>query len=395
MNFETRVVDKLSEVAAFASWLSDASRGGSTIAVAVRDRTRRIALADRDKCWVLDFKSEVGPITAGIFRTQLIERENLQLAFRSITSGVVDLVHLFCNLLSAPLSEIWPAVSNATVGDLTAAAKCINQSVTPMGKFRQIEQDAYEVALLLPQYTHGIIPFYERVGVPMAKMAAETMLFKRKGDFKTWWVSYDDLWLRVLAYYSGDPTLGFAFHEQRDPVGAASIILKCPDNRTTEALLLWMACGKDTDGFLRRFPNAPLPDDILVWEERIKKSMPSIDYMVSQMQRAYWESRSAETLFKRKLRPGSSLGDAVAFRIFGTVEDIVGVACVTFWNNRPSRDILVTEWGQGPTDPNIRIGGVGPKGETATWEWTQILKSLSSLGSPLGQLSLNPIVVNP
>ena len=389
--FQTRQVDKLAEVAPFASWLMEVAHRGDIIAVSLRDRQKKMAFATRDEAWVLDFKSPAGLIAAGILRTQLVDHNQLRFATRNLAVDLRDMTRYLADLLEMPLTEVWAHLSPVCVADLTRAAACVNQPVTPRSKFKSAEHDAYEVALLEPQYATGIADLYQKVGIPMSKLVAETSLFKRKDEAISWWVSYDLMWLRVFTFYSGDPTLTWAFHEGQDPFEVVGKMLQLPP-ATAETLLLWQACGREMGVFQKRFPHLVLPDDMVGWEEKMLRAMPVLHNAVSGMTRAYWESRSVETRYRRRLRSGNPLGEAVAFRIFGTVEDLVGVAAVSFWNNRTTNDILITQIEGGPAETTIRIAGVGPKGEAATWDWIQILKTTAPLASPLGQLSLKPTV---
>lgn len=389
--FQTHQVDKLSEVAPFAMWLSETAQRGQTIAVALRDRQRKMAFATRDDAWVLDFKSPAGAIGAGIIRSQLIDNNQLRFATRNLALDLRDITKFLADLLGMSLPDVWAALAPACVADLTRAAVCVNQAVTPRNKFKSAEHDAYEIALLEPQYATGIADYYLKVGVPMSKLVAETSLFKRKDDPMTWWVSYEQLWLRVLAFYTGDPTLGWAFHEGHDPIERIATLFKIP-NETAETLLLYQACGREIPVFQKRFPERILPSDLTSWEDRMRRTLPALDSSISAMSRGYWESRTTETRFHRKLRPGHALGESVAFRIFGTVEDIVAIAAVTFWNNRSTSDILLTQIEGGPAENLIRVGGVGPKGEATTWDWIQTLKTIAPLANPLGQLNLKPTV---
>jgi hypothetical protein len=178
--------------------------------------------------------------------------------------------------------------------------------------------------------------------------------------------------------------------EDRDPFEAVGKLLKV-EAPVAETLLLWQACGRDMDCFTKRFPALvnQLPEDLVQYSEQFNRSLPSLSMSVAQMKQAYYESRSVETRYGRRLRPGHPYGEAVAFRVFGTVEDLIGIAAVTFWQNRPSSDILLTQFGGGLD--NIRVGGVGPKHGKEMW--LQELKSLSGLANPLKDISLHPNVV--
>lgn len=394
--FQNHLVDRLSEIGPFGEWLIMQARQRQSIAIAIRDRQKKIAFATRDESWVVDLKSPAGVIAAGVLRARLVDTNQISLLTRNLSRDLRDLTLFLAQHLEVPISEMYYYLAPACVGDLTTAAKCINQTVTPMGKFKQIEQDAYEIALLEPQYAYGIVPYYEKVGLPLAKVVAEASLFTKADTPLTWWVSYPYLWLRVLTYYCGDPTLSWAFAEHRDPVEAVAKLLKSTEIEAY-ATLLWQACGRDIPVFTKRFPSLldQLPDSLEEYGNKLDRTMPAMAMAASQMKNAYMETRNITTLFGRKLRAGAAMGEAVAFRVFGTVEDIVGVAAATFWNNRPTRDILISKFEGGPAAEDIRIGGVGPKTEVEKVSWLTNLKQLAPLGQPLGEMSLSPMIVSP
>ena len=201
-----------------------------------------------------------------------------------------------------------------------------------------------------------------------------------------------DLWLRVFAHWSNDPTIGWAFKEGRDVLDTVARALDTSPEKA-QALLFWQAHGRDISVLGRRMPEVVdlLPDTLPLWGDKLDKAFPTMVATVLQMQQAYWHTRYADTLYGRKLRPGHALGEAVAFRVFGTVEDIVAVAAVTLWQARTSGDIMVTKIDGGPAASEIRIGGVGPN--TAQFAWKTVLNRLAGLSGPLS-VGLQPTVVD-
>lgn len=387
--FETHQVNSLAEVGPFAEWLSGTARAEQKVAIALRERQKKIAFSTRDDCWIVDLKSPAAPFVFGILRTQIIDHNQIKLVARDLYQDLVDLSKILAPLLGFTPNNVFQNLAPAFVGDLTSAAHVINQTVTPKNKMRLVEHDAYDVALLEEQYGIGIVPYYEKVGLPFAKLQAEAVVNPKRAP--EWWVTYQYLWIRVLAYYTGDATLVWSFAEGRDPLESIQNVIHCESREQAEALLLWQACGRDIAVFRTRFAALIplLPDSLPVWANIMDKALPSLSVACGQMQQAYQESRSVETLYKRKLRPGNPAGEAVAFRVFGTVEDLLNVAAVTFWNNRPTTDVLISYFDG--TIGTTRIGGVGP--QRGVEAWTQQLKPLSTLANPLGpSLELHPIV---
>src|SRR3990167_575115 len=389
MNYQLHTVNKLAEIAPFGEWLIDMSQRDELVGVALRERQEKLAFSTREDGWILDLKSVAGPLALGVLRTQLLNQSQLKLAARNLASDLSALCKFLASQLDVSEHMVYLSASPAFVADLTSAAKCINQTVTPAGKFRNIEHDAYEIALLEPQFAHGICPYYQKIGIPLAKAVAETALTKKGGD-ADWWVTYEHLWVKVLAFYTGDPTLTWALHEGRDPIETIAAMLKVPPEMA-ENLLLCQTCGRDMASYTRRF-RAELPDDLDTWLLAFDRALPSLSAACAGMQRAYWERRTITTLYGRTLRPGNPMGEAVAFRVFGTVEDIIGIAATTFWNNRTSNDILLTRLDGGPAANIIRVCGVGPK-DSEKYEWQRTLKTLAPPADPLGAGLLKPTLV--
>lgn len=385
--FQTHAVDNAGEVAAFSEWLTNCARLDQEVAVAARKT--KLAFSTREDVWVINLKAECAPLSIGVLRTHLIDQAQLKFAARDLYILLIDLSKLLGPLFNMAPTSVLFHLSSAFVADLTGAAVAINQTVTPQNKFRLIEHDAYEVALLEPQYSHDAPAYYNKIAIPFAKLQAETTLHK-PGQAE-WFVSYDRLWIKVLAFYTGDPTLMWALVEDRDPVEAVGKLIKADTYEDAENLLLWQACGRDMDCFSKRFPGQidALPENLNEYSEKFNRSLPALSMAVAQMKQAYYETRTVETRYGRRLRPGHPHGEAVAFRVFGTVEDIVGVAAVTFWQNRPASDIMLTQFAGGLD--TVRISGVGPKHGQELW--LQELKPLSTLADPLGQVALRPNVV--
>lgn len=390
--FQVHLADNASQAAPLGLWLADCERRGTPVAVALRDRQKKLCLATRDDAWVLDFKSDASPLLAGVLRSHIIDGNNLRFLARNITKDLREICTYMSKVLGTTPLSLFTNLAPYFVGDLTSAAHCINQVVTPMNKFTSIENDAFEVALLEPQYAHGIAAYYQKIGLPFARLQAESWLVPKKPA--EWWVSYEHLWVRVLAFYTGDPTLGWAFVERRNPFEVIGKMFKCSEHEA-ELRLLWQVCGRDMSVFVNRFSTraSELPDDLTSWNDQLDRSMPATAMACHQMKQAYFDTHYAETLYKRQLKRGSDYGEAVAFRIFGTVEDIINVAAVAFWNNRPTSDVMITKIEGGPDASLIRVLGIGPQ-VGVRHQWSESMKQLSSLGNPLGStLTLNPQVV--
>lgn len=394
MQFETHDASK--EIGALGSWLLTRAHKDEPVAMAIRDRTRKLALCSLDDAWVIDLKSPAGPIAIATLRAQLLEQAAVKLTCRNLATDMREFCQMMAPLWGITPLEAFKSLEHNFVGCLTQAALCINQAVTPPAKFRQLEHAAYEVALLLPQYETGIAPYYEKIGVPLAKIQVETAL-TRKGPAE-WWVTYEHLWLKVLAGFTGDPTLCWALFNEHDPIEACAKVFKS-SKEDARLMLLWQVCGRDPYCFGQRFPSlvSNLPESPQEeWNDVIDRGLPSMSAVCADMVRAYVstnrnDDHTVNSLYKRRLRPGHPPGEAVAFRIFGTVEELLNILAVTLWQNRDSGSTIIKKYEGGPADDVVRVLGAGPQGGQITW--LETVKELAPLANPLGgEILLKPRV---
>ena len=391
MMFTLHRLESVGDVPALGDWLTMLARAKTPMAITLKARQKKIALATRDDCWVIDCKLPVADLILPTLLTRLSDAQ-IPLITRNLVRDLPEIVAFFAKNLNHDEHNLFRDMVDSFTADLTCAAKCINQGVTAPAKFRLIEHDAYEVALLEPQYATGISAYYLKVAIPVAKAIAESWMFA-KGRNPEWFITYKSLWLRVLAFFSQDPTLTWAFSEGRDVYDDIAKLFET-NREQAETILLWAACGCDLSVFAKRFPDyvTGLPENLKAFEDIFKRKMPTLAWSIQMMKDAYWNTRQVETRYGRILRPGHPMGEAVAFRVFGTVEDILGVVSATFWTNRPSRDTMVIRFDGDPASDVVRVVGAGPSSVQGRLSWLQDMTQLSTLGNPLGQVLLNPLV---
>lgn len=388
--FETHNVNNLSEAANFGDWVSEQVATGKPVAIAPRPQSDKVAIATTDDAWVIDLAAASGPIAIGVLRQQIITHEALKILLRESAGDLIALSKQLGKVLGVDPPSMFDYLAPSVVGDLSVAAHCINQPVTPASKFRNPAGDAFEIALLEPQFSYNAPKYYRAVGMPFSRTMAASRLHVSKKDLESpaWWVSYPDLWLRVLAYYTGDPTISSLLAEG-DPYPQLARMLEVTEDEVYP-LMLWQACGRDMAVFTQRFPSIQLPQG--AWESTFDRHLPVLSAGAADMKTAYWQSRTVNTLYGRTLRAGHSLGEAVAYRIFGSVEEIVAVAAVTFMNGRQNESTFITGIDGGPAAPLIRIKGSGRRGD---YLWMKMLQDLAPLMNPLSLMPLNPTVVIP
>lgn len=379
----------VSDVGTFASWTLNRARQGEPVAVAFRPKQKKLCVATRDEAWVIDLKKPESALFLGVLETHCVSQNSLQIWARNLPVDLTNLSRLMAQRLERPLREVFDGLSRCFVGDLTAAGHCVNLPVTPSVKYRRIEHDAFEVALNLPQYTHMIARYYEAIGIPLGKAMTEGALFGGKGAYD-WWVTYHHLWVRVFASVTADPTLIMAFADDRDPFECVADATGL-SNSDAEIGLLYQACGRDMSVLRRRFPDrvSDLPGDVERLSRAFDLGMPALVNSCAAAIRAYHDQRAVTTLYGRRLRPGNHMGEAIAFPVFGAVEEILAVAGVAFIQNRPSSEILLAGFEGGMSGKVIRIAGVGKKG-LDSWE---NLRELAGLAEPLSPVLLLPQIV--
>jgi hypothetical protein len=393
--------DSPADVPLLANWLQANGRGtdslgvGKAVAVALHYKRRRghLAFATPNEVITLDLRSPMAEALLGVCRSVLLDHPQIDLRCRDMYRDLVDLTQFFGKELQMEESLIYQNLAPAMVGDLRQAANLIGLVTVPKTHFKQAADDAYEVALYGPQYEYQIAPYYNRVSLPYARLQAEGSLFRNDLERYDWWVGFPDLWLRVFTHFSRDPTLSWAFQEDRDVRAAVAGTLKITETQA-HSLLMWQAHDREMAAFSSRCPQLvdALPADLPNWARQLDLHYPTLCASTIQMRQAYWESRAAHTLYGRMLRPGHSPGEASAFRIFGTVEDIVAVAAVSYWQARTSTDIRVTRIEGGPDAQQIRIKGEGPSAGKNMWK--SVLEPIAGLNNPMS-VSLAAQVVLP
>lgn len=386
--FETHTATTFVECADLIQWFVERGKAGDRIAIAFKPRSKKIAFATKDDAWVVDFKSI--PVAAQLIARQLMSGAGFRLDFRKTSEDLPELVKWLSDACSLSVTNVLQELEPKLEGDLHMAAYCIDQAVTPHKKFLKVEHDAYEVALMLPQYEYNIIPFYAKIGLPLSRCLAETALLKPEST--DWWITYPMLWARVLAYETSDPTLQWAFTQSRDVCETVGAMFQAGPEYG-RLVLCWAACGMDIYSFKARFKTETLPDNLEDWNLEIRRHLPNMVLGIEEMKAHYVENKGVKTRYQRFLRPGQRASEAVCHIVLGTAEDIAAVAAVACWTNRAGRGTLIKDIAGGAGSESVRISGTVEKREQGTW--IRVLSELAELGGPLGPVNLNPIVTIP
>ena len=291
-------------------------------------------------------------------------------------------------------ADFFGRTAQCMIGDLLGCAATVGH--IPAAKNLSLPDEAYTARLLEPQYQVEAPPYYVSVSLPLARLRAEWRLFGE--DAKSdWWVSYPSLWLRVLTKYTGDPTLTYVLDESEEPLAAIARLFEWPLERTI-AVLIWHICGRSVDvmaGAGAVHMDA-LPDDLPAVAGAWDRRLPTLWAGITGLMNSYTQNRLAKTLYGRKLHSGQHPGAASAHIIFGTTQDLMEVAAVSYWNNRPGPSVMIKRVDSFAVDPAIhRVVGVGPQAVEERESWIQKLTHLAPLEAPLGTVRLAPTVVRP
>lgn len=291
-----------------------------------------------------------------------------------------------------PPDDFFRRLSACMVGDLKGCAYVSGHAAIGWDNL-SVADAAYTARLLEPQYKFEAAPFYTAISLPLARLKAEWRMFgwEKPAD---WWVAYPRLWVRSLAHYTTDPTLTWLFNEGQDPLEGLARLLEWPLERT-EAVLVWHVCGRSVDVMAKVAPALMehLPDDLPAVGDAWNRRFPNLWLGITNIMNTYSESRTAHTRYGRKQGSGLHPGEASAFTIFGTVQDILDVLAVTLWNNRPHNEIMIKRVDHSALEPTLRVIGVGPAGALEQEKWIQTVGELATLASPLGSMPLMPTVV--
>lgn len=240
--------------------------------------------------------------------------------------------------------------------------------------------------------------YYENVAIPIQRLYSLPV-----AEGQGWEVSYSELFLRVVAHYSGDPQLTQALLTDEYPPQSylTRQLAAIYDDVTEEhgfACILLAALGGDFQFLQTEAPEyAALIEemgDLDVLCRHLDKMIPSIRLMATEL----WQSNMTtpmgayfETLYGRRLpyqmatyepMPGQYLYHILA----GTVEDIIYVLCVTLANQGAS----VVPPGFCSLDHSITVSGTTK--ERDLLQWVGGLKQLSTLAGPLAPIPLNAVV---
>ena len=384
--YKVHSTDSTDAIEAFMRWLQEV--GVSTadpVGIAVGEDG--LALAQGDVLYLVS-PGEQGQFARSALAAALMGDSPPRLVATNAEDTLVKLSHFLAWIYND--RELFGRLAQCMIGDLLSCAATVGHA--PAARDLSPPDAAYTARLLEPQYQEEAPPYYVRVSLPLVRLQAEWRCWGQDAT-ADWWVSYPDLWIRVLTRYTADPTLTWMLSEGQEPVPAIARLFEWPVEQTV-AVLLWHICGRSVDVMAEVVPQHidGLPDDLPavagLWDRRL----PSLWAGITSLMQGYTQNRLARTLYGRKMRTGQHPGAASAHTILGTTQDIMEVAAVSFWNSRPGPSVMIKRVDSFAVDPVRRVVGVGPQAAERE-QWIQTLTALAPLAAPLGMVSLAPTVV--
>ena len=381
-----RVVKTDEDLLALGEWLQALGNKVEKIPVGISAVGTQLAFATKTQGWLLRPRAdgeegEASNLWRNVLKKVLTtERVSPALVTRDTGSLVAGMgywleqntQHLIPNIIHDM------AALEYTTGRATA------QGLSPL-------KDALDCAAVGPTLAMEAPKFYHKVAMPLVRHNAGS---QNVGDIENknrWTITYDYLLLRVLTYYTKDPTMILWFQDGKDPLGEFSNCLEI-DSRTSEAIpfLLWLVCGEDDTLMARLYPNwmDSMPDaPKLIKALHIEKKLPNLQMGLMRLLEEYTTGRRAETLYNRRSPWGLRPEELLHFSIMGSVCDILDVLVASLLKHGSENHWLIEAKDKGY--PHwLRAQVVGYNGREPM-EWQRELEALSHLNNPLGQVPLD------
>ncbi len=385
--YRYRTVTDAQDALAFSEWFQ--SQGGVAVGVAVEEDI--IGVASEEEGWHIQYaKNEIVDDTVNR-AFQLLLKEDAP--FLVCGRSSVTIVNL-AQMLDVDESN-FKKILHQVKGDLHILQESTGR-VIQKGTFPSPADEAYTALTAELHWGNSAPPYYKQVALPW--LLQEIWATARKWEGTPFRVSYNDLFLRVLAHFTGEPVMVSAFIDERDPLVAVAEALGLDVVVTGEdqiiSILFWAATGFDALYLSTDHPTiyAHLPEGLDELKQVVERHLATITLWAIQQREEYTAKRRLQTLYGRWLMWGLPINDALAQRLLGSVQDILDVAAVavaSFWGEDPLLVYPVTE---GLLDRTIRVRGLAPDNERS--KWMSLITGAATLGSPPPlDVPLNPAVI--
>lgn len=268
------------------------------------------------------------------------------------------------------------------VDEVTALSYCTGRTFTR--GYRNPADEAYDAQSacdhLYKEGENRALEFYRKVALPALR---HRMRFLEAGEGERWHISYEDLFLRVLAHQSREPVLVRAFLDGRDPVEACQERLEIEDPEVCYATLLWSSFSFDGLWFQRNYPGfyELLPQDLNTARKKVEERLPIIPLWVGRTMDDFTRQKAVRSLYGRVFRWNASVADACHFALMGSVRDILDVVLVSMLNNPEGAWVESDNEMDELSDRMIHI--FGRAGKATRQSWVPVARILGEAGNPL------------
>ncbi len=379
-----RVVKTNEDLLALGEWLQALGNEVEKIPVGIAANDVNLAFATKTQGWFLPVRT---PLAQSILPNVLTKE---RVAPALVARDTATLVETMGSWLGMDSPKLLPSI----IHDMTAleytTGRAVARGLSPL-------KDALDCAAVGPTLAMEAPKFYHRVAMPLIRHNAGPMDLGELGEQMQvvgparWTITYDYLLLRVLTYYTKDPTMTHWFNENQNPLENFSSYLET-DSTTAISFLLWMICGEDDTLVARLYPErmSSMPAaPKLIKALHIEKKLPNLQMGLMRLMEEYTTGRRAETLYNRRSPWGLRPEELLHFSIMGSVCDILDVLVATLLLPKygsenhwliEAKDKGYPHW--------LRAQVVGYNGREPM-EWQRELEALSHLNNPLGQVPLD------
>lgn len=262
------------------------------------------------------------------------------------------------------------------IHDLTSLGEALGAPTQQ--SFEHLVLDALDLAVVGPQLETQAPRYYRAVGLPLAR---EESLPYAPLPGKRWQVTYDNLFLRVLAHYTREPVLIRLFRDQPEQPPLDWLADYTGLDTSVDLLSMLLLLTLDDSLLLLRhyFPDwvEALPSNpALMKHEVFDKKLPVVRLWLAEEAERLRQRPVASSLYGRKSPSGPRQpGELLYHIIFGSIDELLAVFRVSMGRYDGPTRLQATE----PWRRAVLVGYTGREMEMFEAEAT----TLAELGNPL------------
>lgn len=325
--YRITTVRSVDELMRLGTWLqSQAASSEAPLGIAAQplsvDPGLEIAFASKHEAWHLPEVPPDQEVVRSVLEAALCVRGGPSLVTRDLVP-TFDALKVFLHVGNEELQELL----GHFIGSLTDLGYVLGRRVHMAGDFMSAAEDALDVCMTEPQLAIDAPLYYANVALPIAKNTAMGWREPEEGECR-FQVTYENLFLRALAFFTGDPTLRRALEDDEDTLEILASKLQIRREQILP-FFAWVTLNGDAEAFAFHLPSLRerLPEDPHVVQRMLlDKTMPVVRNWLIEEEQLCLENRGSVTHYGRPSYFGVSPGSALYHRVFGTVRDIIQVA---------------------------------------------------------------------